>query len=219
MVAFLSSGFNLKRKIATIFFTVTQLLSLVSIFLLLPFHRTKKIIKGNTGLDFPKGTLIIANHQSRIDPFFIAYHLGVKNFLNRFPVVFPVASPYMRNFSLGLLLKLLCCFDIGESPIEKAAGLIKIKKYLRQKKTLLIFPEGKIVRNKSEAFIFEKGVMFLADDTTPILPVYIDGLATWSLFSKKRYQTKIIFSELIGANVSKEEKIKKIKDFYTLIHE
>lgn len=200
---------------------IFEVLSLASVVVLYVFLRPKVTFadKKNLANSIPQGTLIVANHQSRLDPFFIVYHIGLRNLLINLPLYFPAASNYMRNIFLGGPMRLMGCFDIGATSLEKAKGLLRIKSLLSKKKTVLIFPEGRIVARSQNPHVFEKGISFLLEQNAPVLLVRIQGLDTWSLFSLKRHQTSIHFGELLDVSVVKEEKLSKIKEFFGVAHE
>lgn len=163
----------------------------------------------------PPGTLIIVNHQSRLDPFFAAYHLGWRNIFRNAPFNFPVMSEYMRNPLFWLPTRSLGCFDIGATPLEKARGLLRIRSLLKSRKTVIIFPEGKIARDTSHPDVFEKGINFLIGDTTPVVLVRLSGMNTWSFWNiKARYQTEVHLSELLPPGMQSHKKFERIKEFF-----
>lgn len=213
-------GAGIKRFIAratSLFFSICELFSGLSVVLLYVFLRPRIIYPAGYKQppEIPRGALIIANHQSRLDPFFIMYHLGLKNILRNIPFRFPVTSSYMRNPFLGLPLHCLGCFDMGETPFEKARGLLHIRNLLRHTKTVVLFPEGKITRNMPTPAVFERGVNFLIGHTTPVFLVRLTGMSTWSFFNiTDRYQTQIRFSEVLPPGMAAHEKFVRMQEFF-----
>ena len=98
-----------------------------------------------------KGSLIIANHQSKIDAFLIMYAFGIQNMMTLMPCVYPVTHVYMNKKIIGRTLSLFGAYRMGESSIEKAKALLYTGEMLRKGYTVLLFPEGAISRHKSDS--------------------------------------------------------------------
>lgn len=159
------------------------------------------------------GTLIISNHQSKSDPFLIAYSIGFRNILRNFPLNFPVTHDFMSLIGIGWYLKLLNCFDIGEIPYEKAKSLIYIRDLLRKKKTVVLFPEGKRIRVGDSVNKFHRGLDILLKQDISIVTVRIRGFNVWSLYNFFPKTSMHFMTIPIG--IPLEEKKRKIEKFYS----
>jgi 1-acyl-sn-glycerol-3-phosphate acyltransferase len=115
-----------------------------------------------------QGPLILApNHTSYLDPLWVSLPF-------RYPLRY---MTWERVFSvplLGCLIRLLGAFPVKLDSGDRAA-LRQALIYLRNRETLMIFPEGGRTRN-GEPGPFKPGVVRLAlDAQAPILPVTIVG--------------------------------------------
>ncbi len=121
-------------------------------------------IKGRIPLEvkkIQKGSLLIANHQTKLDPWIIMDHLGPTSFTKILPIYFPVTNEYMSHPFWGNFLKLFGCYDVGATKREKMIALFYARELLRQGKTVFMFPEGKIIRKGNLTADFKKGIDFL----------------------------------------------------------
>lgn len=117
----------------------------------------------------PPGTLILANHRSYFDPFLVTYHLGFRNILAAIPVRYPVYSSFMRNYIFGIGLRALGGYDIGVTSVERAKKLLFTRHLLQKKRTVLLFPEGKIVRDGRVPEEFQRGAEMLFAYDYPVI--------------------------------------------------
>lgn len=128
-------------------------------------YRVKIINREN--LQYEGGMILISNHVSGVDPIFM--HLVVKP-----KVYFMAKEELFRNPFLRAIIK-----GFGAFPVSRGRGDMEaIKncfKFIKQGKTLGIFPEG--TRSKSgELLRFQPGVSMIAIRTqADVLPVYLDG--------------------------------------------
>lgn len=99
-------------------------------------------------------------------------------------------------------------YDIGLTAMERAKKLLYTRELVDSGYTVLLFPEGKI-HHKEELGEFQRGLHMLANEDIFILMVRISGLTNTSFFRESR----IIFSEVM-TNMSTEEKIRRVQDFY-----
>jgi 1-acyl-sn-glycerol-3-phosphate acyltransferase len=159
------------------------------------------------------GTLIISNHQSKSDPFFIAYHMGWKNALTNFPLHFPTTHEFMTIPILGWYLWSLNCFNVGITTFDKAKILLKIRDLLKQNKTVVLFPEGQRIKVGNEVEEFHPGFDILLRDKAPILMVRIYNFNNWSIFNPKKKQVTMDFKELSN-ELTLDEKKSIISSFY-----
>jgi 1-acyl-sn-glycerol-3-phosphate acyltransferase len=135
------------------------------------------------------GALIVANHQSKMDPFIILAHIPFFTYLNILPVRFPVLHLYMKKPVLGVFLKMWGSYDIGDSNREKMIGLYYTRELVQKKKTVMLFPEGKLVKD-NHLDEFQKGLQFLAAECENVI------------FVRLRNFNKIKFSELLNFSSS-----------------
>jgi 1-acyl-sn-glycerol-3-phosphate acyltransferase len=164
-----------------------------------------------------RGVLFISNHQSKVDPFIITGGVGIKNFIRSVcPTRYPVMSLYMQKPFTGKIIALIGGYDIGSTSFERMKQLVFTRDLLLHKKqNVLIFPEGKI--NKTidvHHEDFQKGIQILFKENIPIVFVRLTGIHSITLSNfYKNFEKAIKYSEVID-NVSAEEKIKKMIDFY-----
>ncbi len=136
-------------------------------FILLRFlWRTKA--PQNLPLSSCDGAVIVANHRSSVDPFFI--HLAAKRRVRWF-----VAREFFSNRFFGWFLH-----ETGAIPTRRGgidnASVREAVRLLRDGKWVGVLPEGRI--NMSDQFMMpvRPGAALLARKAdVPILPVYIEG--------------------------------------------
>ena len=97
---------------------------LFRIFFLKYYYRIKTSYEGQLD-DVKSKTLIVANHQSRTDPFLIPLSLPLKTYWRMIPFAFPSASEvyYNQKFNPKIfpIMSILGCFPVGRSAKEKAS--------------------------------------------------------------------------------------------------
>lgn len=170
-------------------------------------------IKKPSNLIVPKGTLIIANHQSWIDPWLVCTNIGVWAILKILPLRFPVTHSIFGRKIAGSIIWLFGGFDIGTTDLDKAKKLLYIRDLLHNKYPVLIFPEGKRVNNPDEIAQFQRGFSVLAREDVPLLLVKIQGMDQYSLFRFKKAPIILEYSEIIHTQ-DKEEKLAMILNFF-----
>jgi 1-acyl-sn-glycerol-3-phosphate acyltransferase len=154
--------------------TVVQIIAYGILFL--PFRillRITRVLPKNLN-ELSRGSLLIANHRSKMDPFVVLAHLPFFTFLRILPIRFPVHHDFMKRRIFRYTLPFLGSYDIGGTPWTKMLGLLRTKKYLDQGTTVFLFPEGKI--NRDTIGEFEKGIHFFIDSGRKIIVVRIEGL-------------------------------------------
>lgn len=120
-----------------------------------------------------RGFLIIANHQSFLDPFIVLGHIPFRIFLKMLPIRFPVHHKFMVQWKWAWL-RLVGSYDIGGTPREKMIGLYRTRALLHSGTTIFLFPEGKIQRDNQIGEL-QKGIHFLLAGTTKIMTVRLRG--------------------------------------------
>lgn len=151
-------------------------------------------------LDSKQGAVLICNHRSSIDPFFVqlvAYRA----------VHWMVAREYVESLAFGWFLKSCEVIAVSRGGIDTAATKAAIR-YCEQGGLVGMFPEGRI--NMSDEFLLavRPGAVTIALKAgVPILPIYIHGAPfnkkSWSPFVmparvRVRFGSPIDVSEFIG---------------------
>ena len=138
-----------------------------------------------------RGSLIISNHQSILDPFITLSYLPFRSFLKMLPLRFPMTHSYYRWLPF---LWLLGAYDIGVTKRERMAGLFRTRKFLFDRESVMIFPEGKI-SDENEILDFQKGVTFLTEIAANVIFVKMEGFHQKNWFNMK-VRRSVIFSEV-----------------------
>ena len=165
----------------------------------------------------PHGTLIIANHQSKIDPFLISYHVGIKNWTSIVPIRYPVTPDYMNKHIMGFIICLFGGYNIGNTPLERLKKLVYTRELLRQKYSVVLFPEGKIVRDRDRVAEFQKGAHMLFNENYPLVFVRLTGLNRkhyLRFWKNKDKNIKLIYSKCYDETVDPKEKIEAMVSFF-----
>ena len=118
-------------------------------------------------------TLIVANHVSSLDGFFLFL------FLPQLPV-FAIAPATARLFWVRSFLRWIDTIEIDPLSPLALKGMTKV---LKEDKQALIFPEGRVTDTGSLMKIYEGPAMMAAVGDADILPVGIEGLQ-YSYFSR-----------------------------------
>ena len=164
----------MKRPFLKVWFVFAQLLTIPANFF---FTRLLKLqVSRPAHFKIEHGTLIIANHQSKIDPFLISYHVGFKHLMSALPIRYPVTPDFMNRPILGLCISLLGGYNIGETPLERLKKLLFTRDLLKQGYSIVLFPEGKIVRDQDMVEDFKKGANALFNENYPVVFVRLKGL-------------------------------------------
>ena len=196
-----------------IWFVCIQFLTVPVNFVLTALLKLK--IKRPDNFKIEHGTLIIANHQSKIDPFLISYHIGIKNWTTIVPLRYPVTPDYMNKPLMGFIIRLLGGYSIGENSLERLQKLLFTRQLLKQGYTVVLFPEGKIVRDKDMIAEFQRGVHVLFSENYPVVFVRLVGLNEKHKYRFwKNTRAHFEYSEFLGSDVPKERKVEAMMRFY-----
>lgn len=166
-----------------------------------------------------RGVLIISNHQSWYDPFLVNYLVAVngysvQHFFHSIPLWFPTRADIIRNFPLGTIIRLLGAYDIGETSLERARGLLFTRHLLKQSENVLLFPEAKCIRVGDKVEPFHPGINALLLEPIPVILVRMRGVNRWSWGNfSQRYQCEIELMQIEGL-CSQEEKLEAVQAFY-----
>jgi len=161
------------------------------------------------------GTLIIANHQSKLDPFLISHHVGAKRWKNILPLRYPVTPYYMKKVPLGIFIRLLGGYNIGENPLERLKKLYLTKELLKEGNTIVIFPEGKITRDTDTVSEFQKGSEKLFAENYPVVFVKLTGINQinpWKFWMD--HSPKIEYSQYYDESYDPAQKLAAMQEFF-----
>ena len=116
------------------------------------------------------GALIVSNHVSYADAILIG--CATPRFIR-----FLMWQPLYENKWLNWFARLLYAIPIPTRSKESLRALRKARIELEKGSLVAIFPEGEITRT-SQVRPFERGVDVITRDinSTPVIPVYLDGL-------------------------------------------
>ncbi len=161
-----------------------------------------------------RGCLIISNHECKLDPFFILNAYGFRKNMVNIPFQFPVVHQYMEMGLLSKIISLFGGFSVGKTLEEKAKSLFYMRSVLEKKGSILIFPEGKLIKKNHDFRNFQKGYTFLMTKDTQIILSRIENFHRLQhhFFLKTR---PIIRFKTIKSGTSKEEVLEIIKNFYS----
>lgn len=140
-----------------------------------------------------QGAIIISNHRSSIDPFFIQV-------LTKRKVHTMVAREYCEHPAFGPLLKICEVIPVSRGGIDTAATKTAIR-FASAGELVGMFPEGRINMTDELLLPGRPGVALIAlKAKVPILPCYIEGSpyrgTAWSPFLM-RARVKLHVGELI----------------------
>jgi 1-acyl-sn-glycerol-3-phosphate acyltransferase len=153
------------------------------------------------------GVLLIANHQSYLDPILVAVKL-------RRPVSFFAKSELFENRFFGWLIRNLHAF-----PVRQGAGDIGALKQAVQKlkegHVLNVYPEGSRTED-GELLPIQPGVALIVRKAgVPIVPVVVDGsFASWPCHQKfpKPHPVKVLYGPPLKIDGLKGEAIVTLID-------
>ncbi|MHB0865740.1 MAG: 1-acyl-sn-glycerol-3-phosphate acyltransferase [Minisyncoccota bacterium] len=162
----------------------------------------------------PPGTLVIANHRSMLDPFLITYHLGSHNWFSTIPTRYPMTSTYARRLVVGPALKMLGAYDIGKTSVERAKKLLFTRDLLDHERTVLLFPEGKLVERGVVVDEFQQGARMLFAHDYPTLFVHLSGFTTSSFVHPRTVtNAQMRYSEIVRGDAA--TKLKYMGKFFS----
>ncbi len=196
---------TIKRKLKGITITVLQLIVYLLSFLFIRAAVRAKFILPNNINTLIRGSLIVSNHRSKMDPFVVLAYLPLITFVQIIPIRFPVDYDYMKYRRFSYTLPFIGGYNIGGSPWAKMVGLLRTKKYLEQNTTVFLFPEGKI--NQDMIGEFQRGINFFLEGGRKVIIIRIDGLGRigGGLFKKGN---SLRFSKVFDTSSEKIDAIK-----------
>lgn len=166
------------------------------------------------GFVMEPGTLVLANHRSVFDPFLVTFHLVRASWLPAAPTRFPTKSEYARHLILGPVIKMLGAYDIGDTPMEKAKKLLYTRDLLTRGRSVLLFPEGKIVSEGHVVEEFQRGAHMLFANDHPTIFVHMLGFNSQSFITPSQVENpRMYFSPVIRG--SAHEKVTYMEEFFS----
>jgi len=140
-----------------------------------------------------QGAVLIANHSSSVDPFFIQMTLGK-------PSHWMVAREYCESRALGWFLRQCEVIPTSRAGVDTGSTKLAIR-LAAQGELVGLFPEGRL--NKSSEFMLPMragAIMVALKAKVPVIPCYIQGSpfrgAVWSPFMMTA-RTRITYGQPI----------------------
>jgi 1-acyl-sn-glycerol-3-phosphate acyltransferase len=196
---------------AIFFFIVTRYFLKPSVYGEEGIEKIKGLLNGNI-----KGKIIVANHISDLDPFFICSMIPFSQRLRLFPVIFLAKQELFATRTGNFSFRLLGCVPVGEG---KSFAVRNITKEIKKGRTIFIFPEGTVsadgIVGKDQG-----AIKFLAHFNSFVLqPVWIEGIKNFREDRRKILTQKgrllIHFGNPLvvkkGEEINVVEKIKSLK--------
>lgn len=114
------------------------------------------------------GAVLIANHRSSVDPFFIQLAAGAR-------VHWMVAAEYFPHPLFGPLLKSYMAIPTRRGGADNGATKLAIR-YASQGGFVGMFPEGRINRTDAPLLTIRPGAALVASKSdVPLVPIWIEG--------------------------------------------
>lgn len=170
--------------------------------------------ENNTGEDFKTPAVIISNHQSLLDSFYL---------MTLTPKMVMIANDHVgTNKITGRMFRWLGFITVGMG-IDRMVE--KVRPYVEEGYSVALFPEGERPRNASN-FVkrFHKGMIQFANDLgLDILPVYLHGIVQampkGSSLSNGgevvvQVGTRIPLSEIRLLGITEKEQVQEIRKIY-----
>ena len=170
------------------------------------FYASKKAKKDAKSLK--GGAILIGNHSSTFDyvTFIFRYY---------FKVIHTFVGPAIYRFkSLRHLCNVMENIEIKKDDPANLEALKQAENYLKNKKTIAIFPEGHFEDKPGEIEGFSSSAIRLAFETkTPIIPHYFKG--NYGLFKRSKVNVgeKIYVHELVKKDELNEEDIAFVNNY------
>lgn len=137
----------------------------------------------------------MANHQSKLDVLALFAAMSLKQYVALLPIHFLIAAKYMDTWWKKLCLGGCGVYAVGQDHKGLSLALLRMLDHLEQKRTILLFPEGKIVASE-EKVRANPGIGYLIiKKSTTIMPIYLSGFkeVTIGSFLFRRHQAVIVF--------------------------
>lgn len=177
------------------------------------FSRPVRWYSKNVTADIPdainsleRGSMIMANHQSKLDPFIILAHVPLRVMVRLVPIRIPTYHYYFNKVRYWWL-PLVGSYPVGDSKKERMLTALKTRQYLQAGMSVLIFPEGKRART-DRVGTWQEGVKFFQAAATGLLLVRIKGFTRGSR-SRKR---SITYNAVPLGHISKRGEVSYLRE-------
>lgn len=187
------------KKENIMFYTV--ILSLVRVFMFFVFRIR---ISGKENIPKDGGCILAVNHRSNWDVIIAGLSCGRH-------LRFMAKYELFENKFFGWLIK-----NLGAFPVHRGAGDIGAIKgalsILKQNEMMLMFPEGRRVKDENKAVHAKTGVAMLAHRArVPVIPAYISGEYKWMHKITITFGEPVMFDMLYGQKLD-GEKLQELSD-------
>ena len=179
----------------------TIIVYLVKVFMCFVFRIR---VQGQENVPKSGGGILAVNHKSNWDVVVAGISCGRH-------LRFMAKAELFENKLFGGLIKRLGAFPVhrGAGDISAIKGALSI---LKQHKMMLMFPEGKRVRDESKVVHAKTGVAMLAHKAqVPVIPAYISGEYKWMHKIVITYGKPITFEEFYKQKLD-GEKLQELSD-------
>jgi len=159
--------------------------------------------------NYRKGTILVANHQSRIDFFLIHTGIPLHRYIRMLPIYQLTADTYMDTWWKRIFLTLGGCIPINvDSKFKSTVGLLGLLDKVERGNSVLIFPEGKVIKTKKMKFFSGIGYL-LQKSTKPVIPIYLYGFRdiTPLSFLLRKHSANIMYGRPMQFRKSQHRKI------------
>jgi len=112
------------------------------------------------------GALILANHTSYSDPFYVGRAFAYRR------MYFMAADVVLKNRFIGILLKGMGCIPINRETYDIRA-IKRIISLAKEGQTIAIFPQGGVHRDNSIQEIKNGAALIAVQAGVPLVPMYI----------------------------------------------
>ena len=160
------------------------------------FHALLRVlIRGKcVASDIGKGRplLLISNHISRIDPFMLAI-LPFRQAFSLMPVYFMTSKDYYDKLWLRIIIQPFGAYPVSTVGVSLDDILQTTIAKLREGNTVLIFPEGRIVRKGMRPVLKPGLAHILCKVPVTVVPVKIEGLDRrwWEIILRGGFSIKV----------------------------
>lgn len=145
-----------------------------------------------------RGIVFISNHQSRMDTFLIFTSLSPRSFARLVPMYGLIAEKYMNTWWKKIALSCFGGFPVRAGAKETARSLLFMLDKITQQRSILIFPEGRVMTN-GEISRAHPGIGYLAlKQNIDIIPVHLSGFINvgFKKMLQRGYRAKVVFGQI-----------------------
>lgn len=198
--------FHLGHFLGRVFFKVTGIIQFMLI--IKPKYYYESLKAKRESKDIKGGAIIISNHSSSLDYFTFIFRYFFHN-----PHAMVGELIYNRK-SLRHLCNLFETINVDRNEVGNVDAYIEAKRYLKNGKSVIIFPEGRFEDNPGEIENIKTSAIVLSYETNkPIIPYYING--KYGTFKRSQIIAgeKIYVRDLVKGNELTPKDIEEVKAF------